>query len=123
MAENQTQNQLQNQDSVSFSMTSGNYLDPYFLHHADNPGITLVSQILIGDNYCTWSRSKVMGLTAKNKIGFVDGTFAKPSSSEQKFASWRRCSTMILSWILNSVSKEIAASITFVDLQKKCGRT
>lgn len=49
----------------------------------------------------------IMALTAKNKIGLVDGTIAKPNSSDPKFASWRRCNTMILSWILNFVSKEI----------------
>lgn len=83
MAANQTQNQLQNQDSVSFSMTSGDYLNPSFLHHADNPGITLVSQILVGDNYCRWSRSMIMALTAKNKIGFVDGPFRSQAPQSQ----------------------------------------
>jgi hypothetical protein len=50
----------------------------YYLHHGDSPGAILVSQTLIGDNYHTWSRSMVMALTAKNKIGFVNGVIVQP---------------------------------------------
>ena len=28
-------------------------MSPYFLHHADSPGLTLVSQPLTGDNYAS----------------------------------------------------------------------
>uniref|UniRef100_A0A2N9FNT8 Reverse transcriptase Ty1/copia-type domain-containing protein n=1 Tax=Fagus sylvatica TaxID=28930 RepID=A0A2N9FNT8_FAGSY len=48
----------------------------YYLHHGDSPGAILISQSLVGDNYHTWSRSMVMALTAKNKIGFVNGEIA-----------------------------------------------
>ena len=34
----------------------------------------LVSQLLIVKNYQTWSRSMILALTAKTKIGFVNGT-------------------------------------------------
>ncbi|XP_073017888.1 uncharacterized protein [Primulina eburnea] len=32
-------------------------MSPYFLHHSDNPGLTLVSQSLNGDNYASWIRA------------------------------------------------------------------
>lgn len=57
----------------------------------------------------------IMALTAKNKVGFVDRTIVKPNSSDQKFATLRRCNTMILSWILSSIFKEIATGIIFVN--------
>uniref|UniRef100_A0A2N9I4I6 Integrase catalytic domain-containing protein n=1 Tax=Fagus sylvatica TaxID=28930 RepID=A0A2N9I4I6_FAGSY len=50
----------------------------YYLHHGDSPGAILVSQPLVGDNYHTWSRSMVMALTAKNKVGFVNGLIEQP---------------------------------------------
>ena len=49
-----------------------------FLHHGDSPGTILVSQPLSGDNYHTWSRSMIMALTAKNKVGFINGTISAP---------------------------------------------
>ena len=49
-----------------------------FLHHGDSPSTILVSQPLSGDNYHTWSRSMIMALTAKNKVGFINGTISAP---------------------------------------------
>lgn len=48
-------------------------MNPYFLSYADNPVMTLVSQPLDGDNYISWSRSMMIALSAKNKLGFVNG--------------------------------------------------
>ncbi|KAF5478995.1 hypothetical protein F2P56_005510, partial [Juglans regia] len=88
---------------------------PYYLHHGDSPGSILVTQVLIGDNYHTWRRSMLMALTAKNKIGFVNGSITKPAVTSPFFHSWTRCNNMILSWLLNSLSKEIAASVIYVE--------
>lgn len=48
---------------------------PYFLQNGDHPGLIPVSHSLIGSNYNTWNRAMFMDFTAKNKVGFVDGTF------------------------------------------------
>jgi hypothetical protein len=59
-----------------------------------------------------------LALTAKNKIGFINGFLPKPSDIPESdplgFACYR-CNTMVLSWLINSVSKEIAASIIYID--------
>jgi hypothetical protein len=93
------------------------YINPFFLHHGDSPGAVLVSQPLTGDNYSSWRRAMIMALTAKNKIGFVNGSLSKPdvSKSDPLHFSWCRCNNMVLSWLINSVSKEIAASIIYID--------
>ena len=57
-------------------------LSPYFLHHSDSPGMILVSQLLNGDNYSSWSRSMSIALSVKNKLGFVDGIVVKPSGTD-----------------------------------------
>jgi transposase InsO family protein len=88
----------------------------FFLHHGDSPGIILVSQPLSGDNYHTWSRSMIMALTAKNKVGFINGTISAPDDqSLPSFNLWTRCNTMVISWLLNSVSKEIASSVIYAN--------
>ncbi|KAB2630179.1 hypothetical protein D8674_007698 [Pyrus ussuriensis x Pyrus communis] len=48
--------------------------NPLFIHHSDHPAMMLVSKPLNGDNYSTWSRAMKISLSAKNKLGFVDGT-------------------------------------------------
>lgn len=90
-------------------------LSPYFLHHSDNPGLSLVSQPLIGDNYSSCSRSMLIALTVKNKVGFIDGSIMAPDATDSLFQSWIRNNNVVISWILNSVSKEISASIMFVN--------
>ena len=89
-------------------------LSAYYLHHSDNPGTILVSQLLNGDNYASWNRSMLIALSVKNKIGFVDGSIGKPNGSDpQLLNSWRRNNHIVISWLLNSVSKEISSSILF----------
>ena len=87
---------------------------PYYLHHTDSPGLSLVSQPLIGDNYASWSRAMMIALSVKNKLGFIDGSIMKPDGTNLSLLnSWIRNNNVVISWILNSVSKEISASIIF----------
>ena len=91
-------------------------LHPYYLHHSDNPGCVLVSQLLTGENYPSWSQAMLIALSVKNKVGFVNGDLQKPNSSEANmYNSWMRNNNLVISWILNSVSKEISASIMFAE--------
>ncbi|RVW64439.1 hypothetical protein CK203_061718 [Vitis vinifera] len=96
--------------------SNGGKLDaanPYFLHHSDHPGMVLVSKPLNGDNYSTWCRAMTISLNAKSKLGFIDGTTTMPSATDKpdEHASWKKCNDMILSWILNSLSQDLADSI------------
>jgi hypothetical protein len=92
-----------------------NAFDPFFLYHSDHPGLMLVSKPLTGDNYSTWCRSMTISLNAKSKLGFIDGTIAMPSAKSQPdaHASWRKCNDMILSWILNSITPDLADSVIY----------
>ncbi|KAE8719487.1 putative Cysteine-rich RLK (RECEPTOR-like protein kinase) 8 [Hibiscus syriacus] len=74
-------------------------------------GVVLVTQLLSNDNFHSWKRSMVLTLSTKNKLGFVDGSIAAPDSSMvDQFNAWTRANILVNSWILNSVSKYIAAS-------------
>ena len=96
---------------------------PYFLHHSDGPGLILVSQVLTGDNYASWNRAMLIALSVKNKIGFIDGSITKPEGNDMNLLnSWIRNNNVVISWILNSISKEISASIIFI-LHVKFGLT
>lgn len=50
-------------------------------------------------------------LDVKNKIAFVYVSIVRPSESESSFRIWSRCNSMVKSWILNSVLKQIYKSI------------
>ena len=90
--------------------------NPFFLHHGDSPGAMIVSKQLNGENYNSWKRAMMMALSAKNKLNFVNGTLPRPSNlSDSQGLAWTRCNNMVLSWLLNSVSTEIANSIIYID--------
>jgi hypothetical protein len=95
--------------------TAMDCLNPLYLHNGDNPGNPLVTQLLTGENYYTWSRSMLMALTAKKKVLFINGGLPKPDPLSPEFLPWTQCNNMVLSWIINSVSKEISISIISVD--------
>ena len=62
----------------------------------------------------------VMALTAKNKIGFVNGVIEQPQhESSPAYNAWLRCNTMVISWLLNSFSKEIASIVIYANVTKE----
>nr|XP_009763850.1 PREDICTED: uncharacterized protein LOC104215692 [Nicotiana sylvestris] len=86
---------------------------PYFLHPSDSPGMTLVSSVFDGRGYGGWRRSLLIALSAKNKLGFIDGSCSAPASDSTSFNLWTRCNDMVTSWLLNSLSKEIVVSVLY----------
>ncbi|GMJ09051.1 hypothetical protein like AT1G21280 [Hibiscus trionum] len=88
--------------------------NPYYLHQFDNPGMSMVTQPLTNDNYNSWKRSMAMPLSAKNKLDFVDGSITAHAVTDQvRYRFWKRANNLVNSWLLNSISKDIAASLIF----------
>lgn len=104
-------------DSLSLStvMNPDSVHSPLYLHHADHPGLMIVSITLDGSNYTQWCSAMKIALDAKNKIAFVDGSVPRPASASPLFRIWSRCNSMVKSWLLNSVSPQIYGSILSFD--------
>ena len=78
----------------------------------------MISQPLVSEIYPTWAKSMQIALSAKNKLGFIDGTLALApimAKSPLLVQAWTRCNNMVVSWILNSVSLKILASVVYRD--------
>ncbi|KAE8718660.1 hypothetical protein F3Y22_tig00110004pilonHSYRG00060 [Hibiscus syriacus] len=87
---------------------------PLFLHASDASGFLLVSHQLLGiENYGVWIRLMKIALLVKNKLGFVTGDCRREDFDESLRPQWERCNALVLSWILNTVSKELSAGIVF----------
>ncbi|KAL5555896.1 hypothetical protein UlMin_038132 [Ulmus minor] len=56
-----------------------------------------------------------IALVAKNKLCFVDGSIDKPSIDDPVYGLWSRCKSMVMSWILHFILKDIAESIMYLD--------
>lgn len=105
--------------ALSAVMNPDSTHSPLFLHSADHPGLMLVSIQLDGSNYTQWCSAMKIALEAKNKIVFVDGSFTRPDPSNHLLRIWFRCNSMVKSWLLNSVSKQIYGSILSFDDAKE----
>jgi hypothetical protein len=54
---------------------------PYFVHRGDGPSSVIVTPLLTGSNYHSWSRSMKRALGAKMKLDFVDDTIPVPDDA------------------------------------------
>jgi hypothetical protein len=88
---------------------------PYYVHPSDGPHSVAIKPQLNTSNYQAWARAMRRGLGGKNKYQFVDGTIPPPTFDDLNFSAWERCNNLIHSWIMNSVSDNIAQSIVYID--------
>ncbi|XP_019241409.1 PREDICTED: uncharacterized protein LOC109221380, partial [Nicotiana attenuata] len=86
---------------------------PYFLTSSDNPGINLINISFDGSSYANWRRGVLISLSAKNKLGFINGTCRCPSVDSPLFELWKRSNDMVIAWLLSSLSKDIGESVIY----------
>ncbi|XP_050259077.1 uncharacterized protein LOC126704088 [Quercus robur] len=116
-----TSPELVNNQSTHTNSNSSNTLaaitpKPYFLNSSENLGNILVTQPLLGmRNYQSWSRAMVLALTAKKKIGFVNGKVTKPDLNSPLYEDWESCNTMVLSWMINSMHVDVSSNIMYCE--------
>lgn len=105
---------LDKDDQDQVAVTSN--MHPLYLQNIDHPGLVLIAKKLTGtENFGPWKRSITIALSAKNKLGIVDGTFPKPDRNSPLKAQYDRVNDMVISWILNTVSDEISVGMDFVN--------
>nr|GEZ07709.1 hypothetical protein [Tanacetum cinerariifolium] len=82
--------------------------DPLYLHASDTTGAPLVNIKLSGtENYNVWSHAMILALETKNKLRFINGKCIRSNSDELLMSQWDRCNSVVLSWILGSVTEEL----------------
>ncbi|XP_019255103.1 PREDICTED: uncharacterized protein LOC109233688 [Nicotiana attenuata] len=93
--------------------------NPLYMHPSENVGSMLVPVIFDGSGYRSWRHGVLRALSVKNKIGFINGKCGKPDSKDPTFDQWERCDNVVTSWILNSLSKDLADSLQYVNDAKE----
>ena len=100
--------------ATSFSLDDPPPSSPYYLHASDNSSLRLVNEPLTC-NFHSWFRSMAIGLNIKNKLGFADGSIGPPKEgiNSPLYSLWSRCDNVMITWILNCVSKEIHSTVLY----------
>ncbi|XP_076930494.1 uncharacterized protein LOC143595342 [Bidens hawaiensis] len=103
-----------NNNNNNTLISSLDFCHPLFLHPTDTSNIAIVNVKLKGtENYNVWASSIELALNVKNKIGFIKGTCVRSTTDHVLQAQWDRCNLVVLSWILNTINKELYASQIF----------
>ncbi|XP_076917422.1 uncharacterized protein LOC143577487 [Bidens hawaiensis] len=97
--------------SSALTLDSSN---PLYLHPSDHPGMILVAKSFDGTGFGAWKRAMTIALLAKNKLSFVNGISITPTNPSF-LAQWQRCNDTVISWILNTLSGDISASVLYTE--------
>lgn len=99
--------------SMDGAIINTNSTSLYYLHPSDNPGSLITSVLLRGDNYTEWATELSNSIQAKQKLGFIQGTIAKPTT-EPDLSRWQATNSMLVGWIRTSIDPKIRSTVTFV---------
>ena len=91
----------------------------YFIHPSENTSTPLVSEKFNGERFNEWKRSMIIELSAKNKLGFIDGIVIKPDESDEDYKMWERCNHLVISFILRFLDNELARSVLYFTTAKE----
>ncbi|KAF7845046.1 uncharacterized protein G2W53_001951 [Senna tora] len=116
-SENQKSSSSKNKsESSKFQITPemNQRKNPFYLHPSDNPGTTLVANLLTSSNYLIWSRSMRIALKSKNKLCYIDGSFPQPEDEDSdEFLLWSCVDSTVTGWLVNSMTKDLAEAYAF----------
>jgi len=90
-----------------------------FIFHICLKGLELLSLRSYSSekNHDLWSKVVRAALKSKNKLGFIDGTLAKPTpkagEDQSKLEAWEMVNSMICSWIINVINLKLHTSVTY----------
>ncbi|GKD50363.1 ribonuclease H-like domain-containing protein, partial [Tanacetum coccineum] len=94
--------------------------DPLYLHPNDTSGTPIVTIKLTGtENYRMWSIAMAFALRNHYKLGFIDGSCKRDSSNPGLANQWDMCNSVVVTWILNSLSSELFAGAIYAKTTSK----
>lgn len=114
---------MEDQDN-QIGQTKKRTMDPRYVHgplymcSSDYSNLILVSASLTGENYLSWNLSMIIALRAKDKLRFINGKCEMLGVGTLQFKKWQRVDSMMVSWILNAISKEIAETFLYTTSAK-----
>ncbi|XP_047267602.1 uncharacterized protein LOC124898031 [Capsicum annuum] len=105
--------------SVHLPATSVDFNHLYYCHPSDALGMNLISSVFDGRKFSRWRKSILIALSVKRKLGFINGNCQMPDLTSPDFSQLSCCNDMVISWLLNALSKDIADSIIYSTTAKE----
>ncbi|KAF3778163.1 hypothetical protein EJ110_NYTH44021 [Nymphaea thermarum] len=84
----------------------------------ENVPMQVINLRLTKENYFSWSPAMTMGIAARDRMTYIDGSNPEPARTSGVWRTWFLEDNQVKTWIVNSVSPEIQPLI----LRKKTAR-
>ncbi|KAL8101302.1 hypothetical protein AgCh_033254 [Apium graveolens] len=85
-----------------------------FYIHPSNANMTQFVYVKFnGTGFHNWKKAIIHTLSAKNKLGFVDGSIVAPDVTVDEFKFSKSCKNLAISWLLANLDDTIAKSVLF----------
>ena len=55
----------------------------------------------------------MIGLIAKNKLCFIDGSLPQPSTDASHMKAWDKCNNMMIGWLIASLDHVVAKCVMY----------
>ncbi|XP_070035565.1 uncharacterized protein [Nicotiana tomentosiformis] len=91
---------------------------PLYVHPSDVLGTFLVFSPFDGSCYGSWRRNVLVTLSIRNKLDFISGTSERPPKGSPLARKWQCCNDLVVSWLTNSMFKEISRSVEYSKFAK-----
>lgn len=85
----------------------------------ENHSIQITTIRLNGDNFLQWSQSVHMYLRERGKIGYITGDTKQPDVNDKTYAIWDAENSMVMTWLVNSMTEEISANYLYYSTAKE----
>ncbi|XP_019242113.1 PREDICTED: uncharacterized protein LOC109222183, partial [Nicotiana attenuata] len=92
---------------------------PLYVHPSDVLRTSLVSTPFDGTGYGSWRRNVLVAISIRNKLDFINGNSQKPSPVSPLARQWQRFNDLVISWLVNSLSKEISHSVEYSEFARE----
>lgn len=80
--------------------------------------VRIVSPPFDESGFFIWRKNMLTALCAKNKLGLITSRIPKLEFDSPYYSFWERCNDMVIAWITNSLSNDIANSVMCFDTAK-----
>ncbi|KAL6334496.1 hypothetical protein AAG906_016043 [Vitis piasezkii] len=112
---------------VKYSMATEKMGQPRRYHPGQKilfPLLKLATQSIIGhklnsQNYMEWSQSVLMFICGKGKDDYLIGLATAPSTIDLKYKVWKAENTMVMSWLINSMTNEIGVDFMYYEMAQE----
>ncbi|KAL9237176.1 hypothetical protein vseg_011758 [Gypsophila vaccaria] len=91
----------------------------YALTNSDRASAKITNVTLKGSNYTEWAKTIRIGLGAKRKLGFFDGTLEAPNADSEDFSDWSTANFKVIAWSFNTIDPTVRSSISYRDTAAK----